>query len=386
MKKKNPLLITIMLVVTGCGGGSKQLTDDFITVDVTKSYPKKELILQDFMDVEYIVLETTDEFITQGQVMGIGKEVIVIRNQISDGDIFLFERNGKGLRKFNRLGQGGGDYTSITGIVLDEDNGEIFVNDHPYAKKILVYDLFGKFKRVLNHKEGELYVQVHNYDDGNLICRHNDVVGTNCQTFSIISKSNGSTTKEIQIPVNSEKKSATVRIAYQGGGAVILGLRHLYHSMIPNHNTWVLAEHSSDTIYKYLSDESLCPFIVRVPSIQSMNPEVFLFPGILTERYYFMQNFKKEQDEGYTTTELVYDKQEKNIFNSTVYNDDYTNKSPLSMIRATVNTEIAFWAKLEAYELIESYEKGELSGRLKEIAAGLDEEDNAVIMLVKYKK
>ena len=250
----------------------------------------------------------------------------------------------------------------------------------------MVYDLYGKFKRVLNHKEGELYVQVHNYDDGNLICRHNDVVGTNCQTFSIISKSNGSTTKEIQIPVNSEKKSATVRIAYQGGGAVILGLRHLYHSMIPNHNTWVLAEHSSDTIYKYLSDESLCPFIVRVPSIQSMNPEVFLFPGILTERYYFMQNFKKEQDEGYTTTELVYDKQEKNIFNSTVYNDDYTNKSPLSMIRATVNTEIAFWAKLEAYELIESYEKGELSGRLKEIAAGLDEEDNAVIMLVKYKK
>ena len=35
---------------------------------VTKSYPEKELIIQDFMDVEYIALETTDEFLTQGVV------------------------------------------------------------------------------------------------------------------------------------------------------------------------------------------------------------------------------------------------------------------------------------------------------------------------------
>ena len=35
----------------------------YITVDITANYPKKEMILQDFMDVEYIPLETTDEFI-----------------------------------------------------------------------------------------------------------------------------------------------------------------------------------------------------------------------------------------------------------------------------------------------------------------------------------
>ena len=36
----------------------KQSTNELITVDVTKNYPEKELTLQDFMDVEYIPLET----------------------------------------------------------------------------------------------------------------------------------------------------------------------------------------------------------------------------------------------------------------------------------------------------------------------------------------
>lgn len=37
---------------------------------------KKDLILQDFMDVEYIPLETNDEFINQGFVRATGKDII----------------------------------------------------------------------------------------------------------------------------------------------------------------------------------------------------------------------------------------------------------------------------------------------------------------------
>ncbi|MCD7914873.1 MAG: hypothetical protein LUG96_06185 [Tannerellaceae bacterium] len=50
------------------------------------------------------------------------------------------------------------------------------------------------------------------------------------------------------------------------------------------------------------------------------------------------------------------------------------------------NEEIAFMTRLGAYNLIEAYEKGELKGRLKEIAAELDEESNPVIMVAKHKK
>jgi hypothetical protein len=52
-----------------------------------------------------------------------------------------------------------------------------------------------------------------------------------------------------------------------------------------------------------------------------------------------------------------------------------------------VNHEIESWYPLEAHQLVESYEKGELKdGKLKEIAATLDEESNPVIMLIKHKK
>ena len=71
MKKLNIILSAILLVMfVGCKD-SKHLNDDLIHIDLSKSYPKKELILQDFMDVEYIPLETTDDFLTQGIVKAI---------------------------------------------------------------------------------------------------------------------------------------------------------------------------------------------------------------------------------------------------------------------------------------------------------------------------
>ena len=37
-------------------------------------------------------------------------------------------------------------------LILDEDNGEMFVNDI-FSKKNVVYDLYGNFKRSFKHKE-----------------------------------------------------------------------------------------------------------------------------------------------------------------------------------------------------------------------------------------
>ena len=81
----------LLFALAGCGK-DKQSTNELITVDVTKNYPEKELTLQDFMDVEYIPLETNDEFVTQGKVMAIGAEVILITNWANDGNLFVFDR------------------------------------------------------------------------------------------------------------------------------------------------------------------------------------------------------------------------------------------------------------------------------------------------------
>jgi hypothetical protein len=145
-------------------------------------------------------------------------------------------------------------------------------------------------------------------------------------------------------------------------------------------------------VYNYSPDHVMTPFIIRTPPVHSMNLVSFLFPSLFTDRYYFMDAAKKEidisKDEWFPSTHIMYDKQEKAIFEYTVYNDDYTDKRTVNINRSVpvINEEVAAWLSLQATDLIEDYEKGKLKGRLKEIAAGLNEESNPVIMLLKHKK
>lgn len=387
MRRVNYLLIVTLFVIAGCTD-DKQAADDLITVDVTVNYPKKELVLQDFMDVEYIPLETKDDFITMGWVHTIGKKVIIVRNRNrnTDGDIFIFDRNGKGVRKINRLGQGAEEYQFLLGITLDEDNDEIFVNDH-WSKKIFVYDLSGKFKRNFDHQRGRYGMDIYDFDRDNLICCANNIDEENSNAFLVISKQDGSITKEISIP---DKKGVT-SLVFSPDYSYVMAIRN--RTLVPQGNSWMLMEDASDTIYTVRTNYSMTPLIARTPPIESMKPGVFLYPAVVTDRYYFMQTVRAEWDwvakTGHKRTDLMYDKQEKAIYEYVVHNADYINDEPGSMMVSEVtfgNDEIALVQKLEAYELVEAYEKGKLKGKLKEIAAGLNEESNPVIMLIKYKK
>jgi hypothetical protein len=398
MKKTHAILAILLSATAGCGE-NKQSTDDLITVDVTASYPKKELILQDFMDVEYVPLETTDEFLTSANIRAFaGRDILVVINRRrGNDDILVFDRHGKGLRKINRYGQSGEEYTNVQDIVLDEDNDEMFVNN-TFSSKMLVYDLFGNFKRSFRLRDDLVISHTGNLDRDNLIGHDaysyidNGVLKEekrNC--FLTISKQDGSI-KEIPVPYEEKKSTTVLRRDANGRTAD----RSIYNrELIPHRDGWILAESSSDTIYSYSPGHAMKPFIVRTPSVQSMDPEVFLYPGILTGRYGFMQTVRKEfnfaANTGFPRTDLMYDRQENTLHECVVYNDDFTDKKPLSLVYETfmlalLNSDIACMIKLEAYELVEAYEKGELKGRLKDVAATLDEDSNPVIMLIKHRK
>lgn len=385
MKKIKTILAVILLVVLAGCGGEKQSNDNLIIVDVSKSYPKKELILQDFMDVEYIALETTNEFLTQGSVQDVGKEYLLVKNRNSDGDIFIFDRQtGKGVRKINRQGQGAEEYARINGIILDENNGEVFIKSP--GNKILVYDLYGSFKRCLNIDRE--VSSVFDYDKSNLIGYdmsdyHSKGKDRTKSYHVIISKQDGSITREIFIPF----QTINTPIVTDRDNFVTNYVDQIRLSQ----GKYTLMDTSADTLYNYASDGTLSPFIVRIPSAQTMEPAVFLYMGISTDRYYFMQAVKNvfnfEKGNGFYADELMYDKEEKAIFQATVYNGDYTEKRPVAMTAKSINREIENIASLNAFELVEVYKKNQLQdGKLKEIASKLDEEDNPVVMLVKQKK
>ena len=280
----------VLLAATGC---SQKQNDGFITVDVTKSsYPKKELVLQDFMDVEYIPLETNDEFVNQGHVNAIGEKYIIVTNYGNDGDIFVYDRNGKAIRKINRKGQGGEEYISFSGITLDEENEELFINDH-HAKRIVVYDLEGNFKRRFKQKysgNSQFYWDIFNYDKNNLICSDecNDEI-----PFLLVSKQDGSITKEIKVPFK-EKKLFIQLLRYEGG--TLAAGPGPYSRITPFKGNWILLEPSSDTIYTLMPDCNLRPFIARTPPVHEMNPESFLILRLISDRYYFMESIKNVYD------------------------------------------------------------------------------------------
>ena len=376
----------ILFLITGCESG-KQPANDFLTVDITANYPKKELILQDFLDVEYIPLETNEEFITSASMQAIGKNLIILRNKNGqDGDIFIFDRTGKGQRKINRSGQGSQEYTNIGSIALDEEKGELFINNY-YSSQFIVYDLSGNFKRTLkydkdfNFNSGKIY----NFDQDNLICY--DEIGNyknlRKSAFWLLSKQDGSIVKEIELPY--EHKISP----FLSKGIWSAGPRNT--ELISQNGSWVLIEPSTDTIYSYSQDHSIKPFIVRTPSIHSMDPpEVFLMPTVFTDRYYFMSllkaEFNFETGRGFPTSGLMYDRLENSVFIPKTYNGDYTSKREMYMMSRPLDPEFVIGQALQAHELVEAYGKGQLKGKLKEIATTLDEESNPVIMLIKHKK
>lgn len=51
--KVNLISVVLLFALAGCGK-DKQSTDELVTINVSKDYPEKELILQDIMDVNIL--------------------------------------------------------------------------------------------------------------------------------------------------------------------------------------------------------------------------------------------------------------------------------------------------------------------------------------------
>ena len=393
----NWIWILVALFLFGCGNGKQKESDGLITVDVSKSYPKKELILQDLFDIEYVPLETTDEMLTEGHIQYISDNYMIFKNLgRMAGEIFIFDRQGKAVRKINRLGQSGEEYLNILGIDYDEQADELFVNSH-YSDKVFVYDSEGNYKRSFDYLDGILYNPIKILDTERLIAYDDyseyDKVPVKRDCYLILSREDGRLLEKIHIPYEEKKDMDIVQKNLNGKQTRSWRIRNTL--MLPLQDDWLLNEPSADTIYTYSFAQGLKPLIVRTPPVNEMDPEVFLFPTIFTDRYVFMQaverSFNFGVDKDVPRTNLIYDKTEQTAYEGEVINRDFEG-TPVNLwfahrvIMEFNDDEIAFATRLEAPDLVEALNDGKLRGPLKEIASSLDEEDNPVILIAKYKK
>ena len=398
--KKHVRWMSALLVASllfGCGDGKQKESDGLITVDVSKSYPKKELILQDLFDIEYVPLETTDEMLTEGHIQYISDNYMIFKNLgRMAGEIFIFDRQGKAVRKINRLGQSGEEYLNILGVDYDEQADELFVNSH-YSDKVFVYDSEGNYKRSFDYLDGTLYAPIKILDEERLIAYDDyfeyDKVPEKRDCYLILSREDGRLLEKIHIPYEEKKSLIIMRRDLNGKLTGNWGIRNTL--MPPYQDGWLLIEPSADTIYTYSASRGLMPLIVRTPPVNEMDPEVFLFPTIFTDRYVFMQaverSFNFGVDKDVPRTNLIYDKTEQTAYEGEVINRDFEG-TPVNLwfahrvIMEFNDDEIAFATRLEAPDLVEALNDGKLRGPLKEIASSLDEEDNPVILIAKYKR
>lgn len=376
------LLGVLSVMTTSCNPSTE--TESLVTIDMGNTYPKKTLVVQDFLDVEYVPLETNDEFVTQGYVRALGEKYIAVQNYANDGNIYLFDRHtGKALRRINRKGQGGEEYVNITDVVLDEAADELYINDTG-SKRIQVYDMSGQYKRSLPYAEGCSYTSMFGYDEDYLIAYDLTIYGRAGESRDkpyyhvLISKQDGSV---IGIPIPFDKIKAPV---VKSGEMSVMGPAY---TIIPNRGRWLLAETSTDTVYNYTRETGLKPFIVHIPTSR---PERLLSIGTMTDRYYFLRSLKLEYDfttwRGFPVTDWVYDTLDKKVYEVNVLNGDFTNESYVDLMQNPVNGgRVAAYGLLSADGLVDAYQKGHLKeGPLKESAAKLEVEDNPVLMVMKY--
>ena len=374
------------LLVAGCGERNAPSDNELVTIDATKSYPEKTFVLQDLFDVEYVPLETTDDFLTYGAIQAVGEEYILSTNMGNDGDILLFDRKtGRGAHKINRLGQGGEEYAQAASVVLDEVNREVFVVD-PMTQKIRAYDYEGNFKRDFAFPDEGFYTETLDYDRDHLLCFLGQMPNVEGERSAhvLVAKRDGRIAQTIALPYESLKTPV-----YIDGELSVTPAMNL---TAPFGEAWAVTRTSSDTIYR-LSDGQASPLIVRQPSIQTMDqPEVFLYPYLLTDQYYFLQTQEKSLNlqtfKGFPTTDLVYDTRERTVYRYELRDATFQDHSVSLSAKPNqaLNGEVAAFQALQADVLLEANAAGKLSGPLKTIAEALDEEDNPVILIARYKR
>ncbi|MBE6287458.1 MAG: 6-bladed beta-propeller [Mediterranea massiliensis] len=385
----------LALLVTACGNTDRK-SSDLPQIDMDVEYPEKEICLQDIAEVSYIPLESKDDFLFQGKLEEFSSGGIAV---IGDDKIYLFHPDGKARNVINKKGQGPGEYQNVYYAEFDWDKEEVYVHLIP-QHQILVYSLDGTFKRQLKLDEN-LALRQHDMTDeaehllmfkipkggkeGKLAYPYRPIVR--------ISKADG-TMDSLSYQQNYYTSTCIKVLTGDGNPLLTLIDAPAFRSL--NGSKYV-NEVSLDTIYR-IDGDALIPVMTRTPSVQEeKEKKCFLQMFGITPRYYFLRRTMQELAFNRTLRAfdyvamdgkdgwLLYDKETGEAFSAKLTNKDYQEELSYNYLEFDGCDANTAYMKLDAFELTEALEAGQLSGELKTIAQGLKEDDNPVLMVVKFK-
>ena len=377
--KKN-LFISIIAMVSMLSGCEQATETGMITIDVEKSYPKKELSINDLWEVEYVALETDTTFLVAGgQPWHVGENKLGFVDNRTGSLLFFDAKTGKKAFCINRKGAGPQEYKSVGALVMDEKAGEVFAWSI-FDGTFQVYDEQGNYLRTLqmHNRRKDEYSYITNFinlDDANLLCSSNNMKGY--ATHYLLNKKSGQT---VLIDSISNERYVSEYIFAQKDGVTYSTAPSLT-PFIHTSEGLMYADHSNDTLYRMTDKMTPSPFIVRTPRVKETEPNKILRFDNETDDWMFLSGIEMAYDfsknEGLHQTNYGVEKASGGIYELKFIHPDYEGKeySPTAL-----NARY-----YPADELLTALEEGKLKGKLKEIASTLDEEDNGVVMLLKRK-
>ncbi len=380
MKK---LLLPVLLLCAACGGNRTELP----VLDVRKSYPAKNVVLQDIAEVEYVPLETGDGFLVDNPACRyMDDDILILANHA--GEIMTFDRRtGKGLSSFNRIGRGPGEYVGVGSIAVDRERNEMFVTPSMLtsdAFPIYVYDLEGKHLRTLPFHDLGFTSVFHVFDREHLLTQNNDL--SDPAPFKLLSKID---TLATTLPIALEGREHMSVSRTTENARMSTGFR--VFPLAKTADGYVISETGVDTLYRWnKSSGALTPLMTRTPAFHSMEYPVGVSYQAESRDYLFLKTVERKYDwdarEGFKTVNLIYDKTDGKFYEGTMINGDFTDERAVAPMNDLGLPAGSLVAALQPYELLELYEAGKLRGRLAEIAAsGLKDNDNPVLMIATLK-
>ena len=390
-----PVLFLVAAVLVSCGGGRSDAPGDgLVTIDVAADYPKEQIVLQDIADIEYIPLAISKDVLLKNSddIFYISGRYIMVYGR---GSIFVFNRDGSIRSHFTRAGRGPNEYMRLWDVVFDEGAEEFFVLDgFPPNPRLLVYSLDGTHKRTLPLPEKWLSKTLYSFDDKTLLLY--DEAGLTDGSFSetpyhLISKTDGSITGTLAISMPRRYSEMSIMELTDPSGKT--SRQPVLLSTGANKRfggkDFTLADISSDTVYRYSRERVLSPVFVRTPSVHIAEPRTVWSPNLITENFTVFTittlDFKSAMTDGtYPVRELMYNSRTGRVGVPDFINADTSE----GWSAGTYETQApANWAvvMLDPLRLKDAQEKGELKGTLAEIAAKIKEDDNPVVMIVRFK-
>lgn len=362
-----------------------------VTLDVTKDYPEKKIVLQDLADVKYIPLETKKNALlpnSAGCLGYVSDSLIVART--SDNEIVLFNGDGSVRSSFRHVGQGSKEYQYIIGMAVDPKAQEIFIVDYLLKYRMQVYSFTGQYKRTLPIPYKMILNSLQDFSADCLLACDMDVnqgISNRAKPYMLLSKKTGEIVKELDIHFT---KRMSNRMSKPFGENQTISAALGYDPIVRCEDSYVIGDLSADTIYTYTPQGILSPMLVRTPPVLSMETPKVLLPDYRAGSYFFFYlvdfEFDFETRTGFPDKYMVYDYAAGKTYVCKLVNRD-CEEQEIQLGDGGVTNKAWNTAcyTIPSSDLVEQSEAGKVHGPLKEIAAGRTDDDNPVLAIVRFK-